>query len=333
MSIRHRSSFAVVLLTVFAAGATFASSARADDDALAQYRDRFRLGMEKYKAGSMAEAIRVWNGIYEEIGPTRGYRLSYNLARAYDVNGEATRAAERYRSFLEETSRRQSMGEALDPLVEREAHESDERLESLNREHGRIEIAAGAAATLAQVDDADPRLGAFTAYVAAGKHVVTFGPGRASARKVEVTVENGERVETRDPAPPQEREALPPTIDPLFPVLVAKHPFSPVVLYVGAAASVVSIVAPALEYAHVNSLYATATSGSISAAARTDARNGYGDARTVAYALVAVPITLGAVTAGLTAWYVFGTKEQPVKVSLQPSPLLGGGALSAIGTF
>jgi len=76
--------------------------ARADDDALAPYRERFRTGMESYKSGAVADAIRIWRAIYEEIGPSRGYRLSYNLGRAYDVNGEATRAAERYESFLEE---------------------------------------------------------------------------------------------------------------------------------------------------------------------------------------------------------------------------------------
>jgi hypothetical protein len=155
--------------------------------------------MDRYKAGAMAEAIRVWNGIYEEIGPKRGYRLSFDLARAYDTNGEATRAAERYRSFLDEVLARRSANESIAPLVEHEVGDADERLSVLNREHGRIEITARADATLTQIDDADPRLGAFTAYVAPGKHVVTFGPGRDNAAKVDVSVVAGELVVAQTP--------------------------------------------------------------------------------------------------------------------------------------
>ena len=66
-----------------------------------------------------------------------------------------------------------------------------------DRELSRIARAGFSDATLEQVDDTDPRLGAFTAYVAPGKHVVTFGPGHADAEPGEVVVAAGEIVVAR----------------------------------------------------------------------------------------------------------------------------------------
>ncbi len=313
---------------------SFGAPARADDDALAPYRDRFRLGMEKYKAGGIAEAIRVWRGVYEEIGPKRGYRLSFNLARAYDQEGEATRAAERYQSFLDEATARAAQGEAVEAIVERETHEADDRLAALKREHGRIEVVAAATAVLAQVDDRDPRLGGFTAYVAPGKHVVTFGPGQSSAERLEVDVGLGELVVAK-PKPVAPPLALP-DATPFGPPTrrVTQHPFSPVVLYVGVVATAASVVAPAVAYSHAHSLYDTFNSPSSTPSAKIAAASQYnGGARTLAYGLDALPIGLAVLTGGLTTWYFADAhdKEVPVSVSFGPAP--GGATFTATGSF
>ena len=65
-----------------------------------QYRERFKQGMDRYKAGAPAEAIGYWEPIYRELGEQKGYRLAYNLGVAYAELGDATRAAERLESFL-----------------------------------------------------------------------------------------------------------------------------------------------------------------------------------------------------------------------------------------
>jgi len=326
---------ALVLAGFVAAVLVPAAQARADEDALAPYRDRFRLGMERYKAGAMAEAIRVWTAIYEEIGPKRGYRLSFDLGRAYDTNGEATRAAERYRSFLDEVGARRKGGEAIEPLVEREAHDAEERMTILNRDHGRIEVDAGPSAVLAQVDDTDPRLGTFTAYVAPGKHAVTFAPGTATAERVELTVSAGEQVVTHAPMqPPPWPQVAPADPRASTTVRATRRPFSPVILYVGAAATAVSIVAPVLAFNSASDLANTYNSGATNPADRTAAYNAYyGGARTLYYGMLSIPIALGAITGGLTVWYFAGTTEREVPISLEVVPLPHGGSAAVTARF
>ncbi len=295
--------------------------ARADEVDLSMYRDRFRLGMDRYKSGEVAEAIRVWSAIYEELGTKRGYRLAFDLARAYDSNGEATRAAERYRSFLEEAAARRTAGEKLESLVEREVQDADERMRELNRTHGRIQIDAHEDATLAQVDDTDPRLGTFTAYVAPGRHVVTFGPGKEDAEKVEVVVAAGELVLTRGsrrPGPVTPAASLL-TLDPLT-KRVTKHPFSPVWLYAGIAATAGSVLAPVIAYDRAASIYNTYSSLTALPTQKNNAAATYPAARTLAYGMLALPISVGVVTGGLTTWYFAGAHEQTVVISLTPSP-------------
>jgi hypothetical protein len=334
MSIRHRSSRATLLACLAIPLLLLATPARADDDALAPYRDRFRLGMEKYKSGGIAEAIRVWSAIYEEIGPKRGYRLAFNLGRAYDTNGEATRAAERYRSFLDEAHGRVTAGETLEPLVSREVEEAEQRLSALNLEHGRIQIPSMATATLAQVDDTDPRLGAFTAYVAAGKHVVTFAPGTDDTEKVEITVAAGELVIASPTHAPTPRDEHPlPSVDPVTSKHVTTHPFRPVVLYAGGVATAVSILAPVFAYAHAYSIIDTFNTSPVNSPAKTNAYAEYSGARSLAYGMLAVPISLAAATGALTTWYFAATKDEEVFVSASLAPFPGGGAATLSGRF
>jgi len=310
--------------------AALASTARADEDPLAPYRDRFRQGMEKYKAGAMAEAIRAWSAIYEEIGPQRGYRLSYNLARAYEANSETSRAAERYQSFLDEVAVRRKAGEALDDIVDREAREAQSRLDDLNANNGRIRILSGGRSVAAQIDAADPRLGPFVTYVAPGDHVVVFAPGSPDEERRDLSVKAGELVEVSPPPPPAA---------PLFPSLgkevvkprriEVQHPFPAAVLYVGVGVTALSLVVPILTYSHAWSLINTSNSTAVSFGPRIIAYSEYSSARATAYATAAIPLALTAVTGTLFVYYLRGSKEREVTVGGGILP--GGAALTLAG--
>jgi hypothetical protein len=327
------------LVTGLLLASVLVGSAADADDALEPYRDRFRQGMEKYKAGALAEAIRAWSAIYEEIGPQRGYRLSFNLARAYEANFETSRAAERYQSFLDEVAARRRANEVMDPIVEREENEAQKRLAELNSTNGRIRILPGSLSVLARIDSADPRLGTFVSYVAPGSHVVVFAPGSTDEERHDVTVQAGEVVDVAptvhlEPPVPLPAPSLPPM--PRTEVdrarrLEIEHPFSPVVLYVAIGVSAASIVVPVLTYAHAYSLIDTHNALGTSLSERMTIELEYPAARTAAYASLSLPIVLGAATAGLVAYYFGKSKEREVEVGAMPLP--GGFIMGLSGAF
>jgi hypothetical protein len=335
MSIRRH--FELALAVLLACG--FVGVASADEDGLTPYRDRFRQGMERYKSGAMAEAIRVWSAIYEEIGAERGYRLSFNLARAYEANSETSRAAERYQSFLDEVARRRAAGETLDPIVEHEEQEAETRLKDLDASNGRIRILAAGKSIITRIDSADPRLGLFISYVAPGDHVVVFSPGSKEEERREVTVKAGEIV---DVAPSARPEIFFPPLDEVRPSIVEKpvtqlrrlqveHPFSPIVLYVAVGTTALSVLVPIVTYAHAYSLINTHNATTTSTSQRRSIESEYPGVRTAAYATLAVPITLAAATVGLAGYYFAGSKEREVQVIATPLP--GGAAAGVSGSF
>jgi hypothetical protein len=322
-------------LAVLLVLASAASSARADDP-MAPYRERFKLGMDRYKSGNMGEAIQYWEPIYREVGPETGYRLSFDLARAYDQVGESTRAAERYESFLSQLGARRKAGESLEPIVLREEDEAKKRLDDLQATKGRIRVTPGTRPLLAQVDLAEPRLGAYVTYVAPGSHVVTFAPGSNESEKHTVDVKAGELIEvapnpeppatdTTEPHPPTKPEPPPPALK----ATQREHPFSSLVVWVAGGAAAVSTIVPIVTYGNAWSIVNTyRRTGDPSALAD------YPGAKTTAYATLSIPIGLAAVTAGLAVWYLAGTKDVEVSaVSAGVMPVKGGAAGMVGGRF
>ena len=340
MSIPIRSK---TLLGVSALIAILAAStgARADDDALANYRERFKTGFAHYKAGEVAEAIRYWEPIYRELGASKGYRLAFNLARAYETYGDFTRAAEFYEAFLAEVEVRRRVGEALDPIVEKEDLDAHARLSELTATKGRIHVNAGAKPVSVRIDAAESRVSGFVAFVPPGAHTVVLGVGSEEPEKREFTVNAGEIVEVT-PLPPRVPEApepRPTAAAPLPPPIRMEkrieHPFSPEVLYIAGGITLASVLVPvithasALSYQQSHSLSSDRGSEAQNASVRSD----YTSASTAYYATLAVPITLGAVTAGLTAWYFLGAKQREIPVLIPSVDQRGGASLAVSGRF
>jgi|GEM_PF-1017499 len=336
----------IVAAAIAIAVASVATPARADDE-LASYRERFKAGLEKYKGGAVAEALQYWEPIYRELGASKGYRLAFNLARAYETYGDFTRAAERYESFVAEVDARNTAGEKLDAIVAKEEKEARDRLAELMATKGRIKVNAGASAVAVRIDAAEPRVSGFVAYVAPGAHEVVLAPGTSAEDKRQVTVQAGEIAEiaprpAEDAAPP-----APPPRDPVTPLPApiirterrTERPFSPIVVVVGAGVAAASVVLPvlaydsALSYQRSNPLRSpsdVALDSSL-AAANDAKRADYKTRQTTFYAALAVPITLGAATAGLAAWYWLGAKERDVPVVV--APMKDGAAATVQGRF
>ena len=320
MSIRTRFERALSLVALTVARGALAQDAAAqdapqasqeataDDPAIAAYRERFKMGLERYKAGDVAQAIQYWEPLYRDLGQQKGYRVAYDLARAYETFGDATRAAERFVAFVDETNMRRSSGVAIDELVAKEALDATERLESLKRNRARISVPATTPPSSVAVDATEPRLAGFVAYVVAGAHTVVFDPGSDDMQKRDVTVANGEEVQVTMDTP-----AAPPPLPPPPSAnrLETTHPFTSAWIVFAGGATLASSVLPYLAYSHSNDLRARYSPPH---AATTSEQSDYSLSRSLAYASWAAPIALGLFTAALATVYFAKTKTVWVPV-------------------
>jgi hypothetical protein len=326
---RRRSELAIVacLALVAVDARAMPPPATSMDDPLAQYRERFKQGMDRYKAGAPAEAVGYWEPIYRELGEQKGYRLAYNLGVAYAELGDATRAAEHLGSFLGEVDARRTRGETIASIVAKEEGDARERLAGLIATKGRIHLDAGTPPRAAQVDASEPRLAGFVAWVTPGEHSVVFAPGTAEQETKTVTVRAGEILDVAPsppspptpPPPSASPAATPPASAPPIPPPVplpplrreSQHPFSPAfVVLSGGLALGAAIAAIPLEN-HAWTLY-----DQYGGAGRTTAASqSFYTARTWAYVTVGGTIGLAALTASLAAWYFLGTSSRELFVS------------------
>lgn len=287
------------------AGATPpAATPPAADSPLDSLRERFRAGMEKYKSGAFADAIVIWESIYRELGADKGYRLAFDLARAYDALGDLIKAADHYESYLAKVTQRRAEGELLEPNVERQEEVARDRLEKIAGLKARIRVKAGQRQpVIVQINGTPARVAGFTVYVEPGTHTVTFGSGKdADVRRV--TLERGRMIDV-EPRAEVLAVAAP---EPRYETRV-ERPFSPVVLWVGAGVAVASLVVPVITYAHALSVKSNYDAPTTSATDRATLANDYESARTNAYASIVVPALFTAAAGGLAVWYFVGTKE------------------------
>jgi hypothetical protein len=278
-----------------------------EDPEMQLYRERFKQGLDRYEANDVAGALSFWEPLYRDLGPSRGYRVGYNLARAYEVFGDATRAAERYESFLDEVKQRRAKSEPLDDVAIADEAKATARLDELAKTRGRIHVAPTSPPASVRIDQSEPRLAGFVAYVAPGAHDVVFAPGSPSERAMHVAVQAGQVVEVAQPEPAQRTIVTPTFRD------TTRPPFSPVVLWVaGAATLLVGGGVTGGAYANAVASYDHyRAQASLSAPQVAD----YDSARTLAYASWAVPAALAITTAVLVVWYVTGMKHTKVPVT------------------
>ena len=307
-----RSSWLLILALVLVPRAALAQ----DGDALDPLRERFKNGMESYRAGRFADAILVWDAIYRELGPAKGYRLSYNLGRAYDGFGNPTRAAEHYEIFLAEVVARRDRNETIEENVVEQETEARQRLGDLAVKNGRIRVLAGTRTHIAQLDRESPRVGAFVVYVTPGRHTVVLDADKS----FEVDIAAGE---IREIDPPE--KVAPPVVfeRPRRYETHTEHPFSPTYLWVAGAVTVATVVIPIATYANALSIKSDYDSPSTPRDRKTQLASDYDGAKSTAYATIAIPSVLAAATVALSAWYLVGTKDVRVEVGLARVGLQG----------
>jgi hypothetical protein len=342
MSIRTRSRSRVRCAALACAvGLSLPTPARAradepgagGDSRIERRREIFKSGMDDYANGRFREAIGKWEPIYRELGAEQGYRLAFNLARAYDKVDDATRAAEYYETYVAEVKRRRDRELDVEPAVEKQAEDAALRLEELKKTHGRIAIGPGQ--RVVRIGNGEQRVAGargFVEYVAPGRHVVKFDPGTPEEREMGIDVEAGALVPVETPrvAPPV---AAPP---PLRYETRVERPFSPVFLWVAGGLTVASLALPVVlreNALSVKSDYDRTPESNTAERQRLAAD--YDEAKTNAYVSYAVPAVFALATGALVTWYFVKTTEQRVPVTVQPEARIGpeGGSVGLRARF
>lgn len=271
--------------------------------------------MEDYAEGRYREAIGKWEPIYRELDLEQSYRLAFNLARAYDKVGDATRAAEYYEIYVAELSRHQGSGEP-DPSLAKHGKDAEERLEELKRSFGRLHVLPGR--RVVKIDRGEPRVSVasgFVEYVSPGKHAVTFDPGTKDQVEVEISVLAGELRDVETPALVIAR----PASTPLRYETRIEHPVSSTVLWVAGGVALATVALPVAMYARalgVKSDYDRTSDAN--RGEKEQLGRDYDTARTNAYVSIAVPAVLSVTAGALVTWYLVGARERRVPAGLQP---------------
>lgn len=323
-----------------------ASEARAEpaspasDDGLAEYRERFKQGMDLYEHGAAADAIAVWEPIYRDLGEPRGYRLAYDLGVAYAALDDTSHSADRLQAFLNEVDSRRARGEPLGAAVTNEESDARARLARLAAVLGRVQVAPSGRPSVVRVDAGDPRAAGTIAWVTPGPHAVTFDPRTPDQRTIAIDVTAGALMELvppplpARPGPPELPIATPASSAPApsgstppaalgEPPAPQSAPFPPAWIAIsGAVALATAGAAVALEI-HANDLRDDDLAEQARSADRTIPpadRASFATARTWAYVATGSAAGLAGVTAGLTAWYFLGKARGE---GARPSPGVG----------
>ncbi len=311
---------------VFTPATALAQDAPPAQASVEELRELARQALEKYNAGKVEDAIVDWQKVYEQSGRERGYRVAFNLARAYDELGDLPRAGEHYARYIREVGKRRAAGMKIEPNVAEQEDDAKKRLEELGPVTARIVVKLTGPETI-RIDGAVPYTenGTHVVYVNPGHHVVRLGAGAEGTSKT-ISVAQGEQVEVEPPPPPPPPPPPTPPPPPQYRTEI-EHPYSKAILYVAGAVSLASIAVPIVFYSNTSTIaddYDAANTPEQrlrDPSAAIDLRADYQSARANAYASLAIPITLGAITLGLTAYYFLGARETQVRVgSVRASP-------------
>lgn len=319
MRLRLGSFVVATSLFVCSAAAAQEPAPPPEQSTLDPLRDRFRAGMDEYQAGKYGDAILIWLDIYRELGPEKGYRLAFNLGRAYDQTLNEQKALEFYEAFLAEVGKRHAASETLEPIVEKQEGEANERLAEPRAKFGRLRIADPTVQV--RIDTALPREGGYVAYVPPGKHTVTFRPSTKDETHEDTTVAAGQIV---DLAPPPVKPPEPTVVfQPTRYEMREQRPYPKIVPYIVGGATALSFIVPLALYIRAGNSYDAAhvptdprNQGQV--LKNNLAANDYSGARDAAYASWAIPAVLGAATIVLTTYYFLGKKNvrTPVQTAL-----------------
>lgn len=279
-------------LTLLVAAPARAADAPTPDDtpAFAEHEAVFRAGLEQYGRGNYVAAIATWESLVTTMGEERGYKVLYNLGLAYQQVGDATRAIDRHRAFVKQVGSKP----AVSPELKARAEDAAKRAAEIEATHGAVTIGAPkkGGIVLTRVGSGEPRPAGYTVWLRPGDHVVELHSGTEHAKRVKIEVVAGGTNEVDTTPDWEEAKPLPPP--PPRP-----EDKVPTIVWIGAAATVVSFALPISLYVVANGKRDDASKLGAGHTDYPDARSSYEGWRTGYYVSYALPLGLAVTTAAL----------------------------------
>lgn len=277
----------------------------------------FAQGLASFEAKRYAEAIAVWEGIVRSLGEERGFKVLYNLGLAYEMEGDATRAIERFEGFLRHLAAQPS---ELTRELEERRQDAAERVRAMKAARGAVEVPAPAGRACAvRIDGAAARPAGFTAYLSPGEHAIEVFAGSPEVRTVRIQVEAG-KAQSIDTAPPP--AAPPPPRVVVVQAEEARPEFPSMWILGGGTLAVATLALPLGLGLHASELRSAAEALGRGHSQYSDAVRRFEEARGAYLASYAVPAVLGAATLAVAAAFVVRLR------AYEPKGRAAGAALS-----
>jgi len=264
----------------------------------------FKRGFERYESDDYLGAARVWEQLLGTMGEDRGYKILYNLGLAYQAAGDASRAVERFDSFIQHLA---AQTEPVTGPLEERRQDAAARMQAIKKSHGAVVVAppARGGPRMVTVGAAAPRLAGFTVYLAPGAHRIEIGSGTPEARVISVDVKAGART-TVDTTPEAEdvRPAVTPAPNgptrPLPPEKADDAPAFPTVwVLLGAGLTAASVAFPVVMHFRAVDAREEAETLPVGHSGYTNGKESFEGARDASQLSWILPAALGAITVGI----------------------------------
>lgn len=291
----------------------------------------FRQGLERYRAGEAAGAVEIWEGLLKTLGIECGWKVLFNLGRAYEKLGNPTKAIESYSAFVVAADKQPNP----DEKARETRSEADASIARLKAKYGAIFVPAPKrGVVLVRVGVGDPQPAGFTLYVTPGTHQIELFSRTARASTRTVSVHAGQVTQVAIPSndapaaiakspqverPPQETPAR------------GSRSFPVALVAVGSGLTLAAGGATLFLYTRQASKRDDAEEVSRSAPEYADLRDEHSDARRMYHLGLAATGIFAVATASVVVVHLLGSDDAPVKAGASLVP--GAGYAGVNGRF
>lgn len=288
----------------------------------------FRQGLTKFRDGDTTGAVAIWQGLLKTLGTECGWKVLFNLGRAYEQLGSPTRAIESYQTFIRAADKQAELSDA-ELGIKRAAETS---IAALKAKYGAISVPAPSSGVVwVRVGLSEPQPAGFTLYVAPGSHEIEIfsRTPKARIRTIQVaagkvtTVAIPEASRVQTPIAPPSTVKTPPPSTP-----AGVRAFPTALVAIGSGLTLAAAGTSVFLYTRQSSKRVNAEAFSRTDPEYARLRDQHQDARTWYYGGLAVTGVFAAATTVVVLAHILAGDDAPAQVRATAGPGLANMWLS-----